>query len=461
MDQDFDNIQSTKQDHRRTKGVPRTKAGVRTVKSGRVNKSTSVARRNFQREAPLFTETYKALSAPIKEIFTSRYIPIPEPIKLVAINTKARETRKAANTSRPIRSTTTTQKNQQKESSSLPHRKSGSVYRQADYYRPQRRTDSSNNRERTGSSSTGRSHKDSSGNRVQRSTSDTYQSEQSVDHVRHTSSNIRETGDSSRGGSSSSGSARQMTNRSRRLSIHQVNHHNANGSNSNSNSNSNNGNDDSNNNGKRGETGRRNSRDVKIEPMEDVLPGGMELEEGPIVIKGIAPAEVEVSIKGESGPVTIEIENLDPGTTTEDVKVVCSRFGEIRSCICTNGFAQVTYARKAAGLAAVETLNGKKADNNQILHVTMRKTPVFHGVQFTQATHIPSPLAEPMRMLSKAVQGSINNVGSLYQEQLEAAQHILKVQQHRMAQLRMEEQRIQTLRTQTNGQFEDLRDDMF
>ena len=55
--------------------------------------------------------------------------------------------------------------------------------------------------------------------------------------------------------------------------------------------------------------------------MEDVLPGGMDLEEGPIVIKGIAPAEVEVSIRGESGPVTIEIENLDPGTTTEDVKV--------------------------------------------------------------------------------------------------------------------------------------------
>jgi len=69
------------------------------------------------------------------------------------------------------------------------------------------------------------------------------------------------------------------------------------------------------------------------------------------------------------------------------------------------------------------------------------------------------PSYEPALLFSSW--NSINNVGSLYQEQLEAAQHILKVQQHRMAQLRMEEQRIQTLRTQPNGQFEDLRDDMF
>lgn len=41
----------------------------------------------------------------------------------------------------------------------------------------------------------------------------------------------------------------------------------------------------------------------------------------PIVIRGVAPGE-SVAFRGESGPVTIEIENLDPGTTAEDVKVL-------------------------------------------------------------------------------------------------------------------------------------------
>ncbi|KAF9895553.1 hypothetical protein BX616_009411, partial [Lobosporangium transversale] len=88
----------------------------------------------------------------------------------------------------------------------------------------------------------------------------------------------------------------------------------------------------------------------------------MDMEDSNLSIKGSAPNS-SVTFRGESGPVTIEIENLDPGTTAEDVKYVCSRFGEIRSCICINGFSQVTYARKAAGIAAIENLHGKKADN--------------------------------------------------------------------------------------------------
>ncbi|KAG0006537.1 hypothetical protein BGZ65_006876 [Modicella reniformis] len=163
---------------------------------------------------------------------------------------------------------------------------------------------------------------------------------------------------------------------------------------------------------------------LKVTRVDEIQSDTMDLDDS-IVIK---PAEVEVSIRGEGGPATIE----------------------------------VTYARKAAGLAAVEHLDGKKADNDQILRVTMRKTPVFHSTPFAPTTtHVPSVLSEPIKMLSRAVKGSINNVGSLYQEQLQVAQHILKVQQHRMAQLRMEEQRIQTLRTQGNSQFEDLTDDMF
>lgn len=40
----------------------------------------------------------------------------------------------------------------------------------------------------------------------------------------------------------------------------------------------------------------------------------------PISIRGVAPGE-SVAFRGESGPATIEIENLDPGTTADDVKV--------------------------------------------------------------------------------------------------------------------------------------------
>ncbi|KAF9201347.1 hypothetical protein BGZ49_008395 [Haplosporangium sp. Z 27] len=182
----------------------------------------------------------------------------------------------------------------------------------------------------------------------------------------------------------------------------------------------------------------------------------MDLDDGPLSIKGVAP-EPDLSFKGEGGPVTIEIENLDPGTTAEDVKVVCSRFGEIKSCICSNGFSQVTFARKAAGIAAVDMLNGKKADNNQILRVSMRKTPVLHNTLPSPVPiHAPTPIAGPMKLISKAMEGTIKNAGSLYQEQLQSAQHMLKVQQHRMAQLHMEEQRIAALRMQANAQFGNL-----
>ncbi len=49
-----------------------------------------------------------------------------------------------------------------------------------------------------------------------------------------------------------------------------------------------------------------------------------------------------------------------------DAQYVCSRFGEILSCVCSHGFSQVTYARKVAGQAAVDNLHGKKADNGTV-----------------------------------------------------------------------------------------------
>ncbi|KAG0199860.1 hypothetical protein BGX28_006928 [Mortierella sp. GBA30] len=180
----------------------------------------------------------------------------------------------------------------------------------------------------------------------------------------------------------------------------------------------------------------------------------MDVDEGVLLIKGSAPTSGnDLDLPSDNGPATIEIANLDPDTTAEDVKVVCSRFGEIRSCICSDGLSQVTYARKAAATAAVENLHGKKADKDLILSVRMLKTPVFHGIPTAPSPHVPGPIAGPLKLLTQAVKGTIANAGTIYADQVLAAQQMLKVQQHRMAQLHMEEQRIAALRLH-NAQME-------
>ncbi|KAG0083267.1 hypothetical protein BGZ92_010925 [Podila epicladia] len=247
------------------------------------------------KEGALFTETFRTMTAPIKEIFTSRYIPSVGPIKLVAINKSP--VKRDVSSPRPIHVVV------KKESTSV---RSGlttherSVYRPADSYRPS-----------PGSSRASRGRRRPS-----------YSSHTPTEPV------------------------------------------------------------------------------IKIEREKTPAPNmGMDVDV-PLILPGlptIEPSKLEIE------PATIEIENLDPGTTAEDVKVVCSRFGEIKSCVCTNGFSQVTYARKAAAIAAMQNLNGKTADN----------------------------------------------AGALYADQLIAAQQMLKVQQHRMAQLQLEEQRLAQLRSQS------------
>ncbi|KAI7823209.1 hypothetical protein BC939DRAFT_452143 [Gamsiella multidivaricata] len=400
---------------RQSKVAVKSKTTLRTTRTGRIAKSGPTHAQRVRKEEPLFTETYKALAAPVKEIFTSRYIPSAGPLKLVVINNKAIEARKAAGTARTSNLTTIPRNTHASTTSNDSTSRERQGYRGGDYYRPNSGRPINSHRERSRSRS-GRSEPESrknsnfiSNNRPERSMNDT--------------------GDNRR------------------------------------NSNSNGNNIKNNNSSTRGERRSRSrpaEQNIKMEPSESPRVQrvkqhplvSMDIDDQPISIKGAAPAVADLGTNSDNGPVTIEIENLDPGTTAEDVQVVCSRFGEIRSCICTNGFSQVTYARKAAGQAAVETLNGKKADNDQILRVTMRKTPAFHSTPLPATTHAPSAIAEPMKMLTKVMEGKIYNVGTLYQEQLQAAQHILKVQQHRMAQLRMEEQRIAALRMQTNGVYD-------
>ncbi|KAI1321429.1 hypothetical protein EDD11_005120 [Mortierella claussenii] len=371
--------------------------GPRATKPGKVVKPQgSNARIAFtKRKEELFTETYAALMAPVKEIFTSQYIPRTGAIKLMAINTKLIAERKAAALSGTRNTAIITTPRIMRDSyvPSYSTRSTG-PRRGGDSYRPGLRTrgGSPRDKQRTPRSS-----------RVVRDT--------------------RSHGKSSRGSSSEKSFevAPDGSIKVERPSSPQ-----------------------------RGIKTESENR-VRAEEEQQLSSATMmDLDDRPLSIKGIAPI-TDHSSKSEGGPATIEINNLDPETTAEDVKVVCSRFGEIRSCICSNGFSQVTYARKAAAQAAMETLDGKKADNDQILRVTLRKTPVFHSSPVPVAIHTPSPIAGPMKLISKAVEGTINNAGTLYLEQLKAAQHMLKVQQHRMAQLQQEEQRIAALRMQADG----------
>ncbi|KAG0310158.1 hypothetical protein BGZ97_012752 [Linnemannia gamsii] len=428
MDQSLDDI--IKQD-KLSKKIAQ-KPSLKAPKLTALPKPRSPYRRPVHKEAPLFTETYKAWNAPVTAIYTSGYVPKTGSIKLVVYNNRNSKSKKdiaGASTSAyetgaksGIRLSTTqrTRTDSYRPSTTAPGGKSS----QGDFYRPepsgsgrhgsgQRR----NSRDASRSSSLSASHGYRDDRRKNSSTWDSAPvSGMGIDEVRKLQNKKSQ-------GSGSSNSDRNIDNGKGK-----DNHGNA----------------------RRGSRSTNNS--APLPPMSDnVADANMDIveikqeeEEQVITIKGAAPVEVDTV----NGPVTIEIDNLDRGTTAEDVKVVCSRFGEIKSCVCSNGFSQVTYARRAAGIAAVETLNGKKADNNQILRVTMLKAPIFHNVTITPSPHVPSSIAGPMKLLTRAVQGTITNAGSIYSNQLIMAQQVLKMQQHRVAQLHLEEQEMTLRRIQ-------------
>ncbi|KAK3805260.1 MAG: hypothetical protein JOS17DRAFT_781414 [Linnemannia elongata] len=429
MDQSLDDIiKLNKLEAKKVTQKPTLKARKRTA----LPKPKSPYGRPVHKEAPLFTETYKAWNAPVTAIFTSTYVPKTEPIKLVVYNDRV------SKSSRNDIGTSTS-------STYEPGKKSGirlsTTHRtRADSYRPAAFTGG-------GKSSQG----------------DFYRPEPSGSR-RHESRQRMNNRDASRLSSSSASHGnwddRRKSSGAKEsvpvsgMVINEVRKYY--GKKSQSNGGSNNRNHTNNDNGKGKDNHGHNRRGSRSADNSSTLPSKTENEDMDIVeikqeeeeqfisIKGAAPLEVD----SVNGPVTIEIENLDRGTTAEDVKVVCSRFGEIKSCVCSNGFSQVTYARKAAGVAAVETLNGKKADNNQILRVTMLKVPIFHNVANVPSSHVPSSIAGPMKLLTRAVQGTITNAGSIYSNQLMMAQQVLKMQQHRVAQLHLEEQEMTLRRIQ-------------
>ncbi|KAF9998462.1 hypothetical protein BGZ79_007839 [Entomortierella chlamydospora] len=490
MDLSLDDIIKAQRNDKKSKKAPaaiQSRSAAIRAKNGKSAKSASPYARpgTVKKETALFTESYKAAKAPVTEIFTAGYIPKPattlklfttnykkggsaqtnreeattgplttKPLKLVTTQSARRETPAAP----APKLTLTTQRNNGISSHGnderIPTNSRGSgqsdpasLNRGGDYYRPNDRNDRRGRDDRNERHDrSDRNDRNERGDRGDRNGGNGNVSKGGDRRGIDTHSNAR----SGRGSS-----PQQQTGRNQHTNV----------------SSNNQGNRNNNPQGS-GSIHRtpdqrpyQDSRSQQAQPaprISEAKPASsmdmdmdMDTDEGTLSFVGSAPNS-SVAFRGESGPVTIEIENLDPGTTAEDVKYVCSKFGEIRSCMCMNGFSQVTYARKAAGLAAIENLHGKKADNGKILRVTMRKNAILHEDTASPVPHVPSPIAGPMKILTKAVQGTITNAGTLYSDQLLAAQHMLKVQQHRMAQLQREEQRISSLRMQTEPQLSDL-----
>ncbi|KAJ1756081.1 hypothetical protein LPJ77_002710 [Coemansia sp. RSA 2523] len=85
------------------------------------------------------------------------------------------------------------------------------------------------------------------------------------------------------------------------------------------------------------------------------------------------PRNLNITIKGEAGPATVFISNLDAEATPEDVKTCFKQFGAIRACTLlydrtgkASGHAEVTYMTKVAAEEAAAKLNNVLADGRRL-----------------------------------------------------------------------------------------------
>ncbi|KAJ2334337.1 hypothetical protein GGI00_001902 [Coemansia sp. RSA 2681] len=82
---------------------------------------------------------------------------------------------------------------------------------------------------------------------------------------------------------------------------------------------------------------------------------------------------VKISIRGEAGPATVFISNLDSEASPEDVMTCFKQFGAIKNCTLlydrtgkASGHAEVTYASKQAAEEAAGKLNNALADGRRL-----------------------------------------------------------------------------------------------
>ncbi|KAI9300414.1 hypothetical protein BJ944DRAFT_209188 [Cunninghamella echinulata] len=133
--------------------------------------------------------------------------------------------------------------------------------------------------------------------------------------------------------------------------------------------------------------------------------------ESNFAIRGLSGNNTSLySIRGESGPTSVIISNLDPQANAADVTTACSQFGEVTACEVFKdrsgrsiGEAEVEFSTKAAALDCIAKLDNEIADG-QVLRVILREKPVI------PATQIRSQLSSNIRTFPSS--------GKLYADQM-------------------------------------------
>ncbi|KAJ2080457.1 hypothetical protein H4R24_003068 [Coemansia sp. RSA 988] len=108
----------------------------------------------------------------------------------------------------------------------------------------------------------------------------------------------------------------------------------------------------------------------RLAGIADKRKGGLTSAES---IKKREKSLTNISIKGEAGPATVFVSNLDPEASNEDVKTCFKQFGTVRECTLlydsngkASGHAQVTFTVKPAAEEAVAKLNNALADGRRL-----------------------------------------------------------------------------------------------
>ncbi|KAI8340569.1 hypothetical protein BC941DRAFT_370878 [Chlamydoabsidia padenii] len=104
-------------------------------------------------------------------------------------------------------------------------------------------------------------------------------------------------------------------------------------------------------------------------------------QETNFAIRGLSAPSPGISIRGESGPASVLISNLDREANSDDVRTACSQFGDVIGCEVfydrrgrSVGEAEVEFASKASALDCIAKLDNESADG-QILRVILRERP--------------------------------------------------------------------------------------
>ncbi|ORX72730.1 RNA-binding domain-containing protein [Linderina pennispora] len=125
-------------------------------------------------------------------------------------------------------------------------------------------------------------------------------------------------------------------------------------------------------------------------------------------------SNVNIAIKGEAGPSTIFITNLDTEASAEDVKTCFKQFGTIKNCTLlydrngkASGHAEIVYAAKAAALQAVAKLNNVLADGRRL------SVQIKPGTESVSSAPGQPAAAVPGTRSGKSRRGKSRSVGGM------------------------------------------------